>query len=157
MQYSFLNLKLGIAIMIFPAMAWLSSDSTAQPITRTPMAKAQHVSQPLRQIVKIIVNRETHQITLIGNSTDVATVKRLIDSFNHVKRQPPATVVSEKVVLHRQLAANVASLMRNSKSLFADQQGKLTITPLRTPEAIFLSGPPALIKRAKEFIATLDR
>ena len=104
MQYSFPNLRLGIAIMIFPAMAWLASDSTAQPITRTPMAKAQHVSQPLRQIVKIIVNRETHQITLIGNSTDVATVKRLIDSFNHVKRQPPATVVSEKVVLHRQLA-----------------------------------------------------
>ena len=156
MQNFIPNLKLGIAFLVFLALSWLSVTAVAQSVDKKPLGEARQASKPLSQIVRIIVNRETNQITLIGTPEDVETVKRAIESLNRNRRQRAAPVVSEKVVLYRELAENVASVMKNTQPAFTRRQGKLTITPLHTPEAIFLTGPPVLVEWAKKFIATLD-
>ncbi len=148
--------RLGFAFTIFLTLIWLSSQAVAQPAISGPNEITQQSTPPPQQIVKVIVNRKTNQITLIGNPADIAIVKRAINSINRVNRRPPAPVVSKKVVLHRQLAENVATALRNAQPFLTSRAGKITITALHTPEAIFLSGPPALVERAKEFIATLD-
>lgn len=156
MQDSNLNSGLGFAFTVFLTLIWLSSQAVAQPALSDPNEITRQNSLTPQQIVKVIVNRKTNQITLIGNPADIAIVKRAIISINQVNRRPPVPVVSKKVVLHRQLAENVATALRSAQPFLTSRQGKITITALHTPEAIFLSGPPALVEQAKEFIATLD-
>ena len=157
MHYLISKLSLGFALIVFSTLAWPSSHAAAQSVSSRSNASAQQPNRTLQQIVKIIVNRETNQITLIGNPADIAIVKQTIDAINRVNRQPPATIVGKKVVLYRQLSESVATAIRNAQPILTSRQGKLTITALHTPEAIFLSGPPALVERAEKFIETLDR
>jgi biopolymer transport protein ExbD len=157
MHYLISKLSLGFAFIVFLTLTWPSSHAAAQLAISKSNASTQQPSRTLQQIVKIIVNRETNQITLIGNPTDIAIVKQTIEAINRVNRQPPATIVGKKVVLYRQLSESVATAIRNAQPILTSGQGKLTITALHTPEAIFLSGPTALVERAEKFIATLDR
>ncbi|MDA7861702.1 hypothetical protein N9B22_01400 [bacterium] len=154
MHYLISKLSLGFALIVFSMLTWPSSHAAAQSAISRSNASTQQPSRTLQQIVKIIINRETNQITLIGNPTDIAIVKQTIDAIN---RQPPATIVGKKVVLYRQLSESVATAIRNAQPILTSRQGKLTITALHTPEAIFLSGPTALVERAEKFIETLDR
>ena len=146
----------GLGFLIFLTLTWPSNYAAAQSTSINSNTNAPQTNQPLQETVKIIVNRETNQITLIGNAADIAIVKRAINAINRIKPQPPSSVISKKVVLHRQLSENVATAIRNAQPLLTNRQGKLTITALHTPEAIFLSGPPALVERATKFIATFD-
>lgn len=157
MHYLISKLSLGFALIVFSTLTWPSSHAAAQSASSRSNASAQQPNRTLQQIVKIIVNRETNQITLIGNPADIAIVKQTIDAINRVNRQPPATIVGKKVVLYRQLSESVATAIRNAQPILTSRQGKLTITALHTPESIFLSGPPALVERAEKFIETLDR
>ena len=156
MPYSVLKISLGFGFLIFLTLTWPFNYAAAQSTSINSNTNAPQTNQPLQETVKIIVNSETNQITLIGNAADIAIVKRAINAINRIKPQPPSSVISKKVVLHRQLSENVATAIRNAQPLLTNRQGKLTITALHTPEAIFLSGPPALVERATKFIATFD-
>ena len=156
MPYSVSKISLGLGFLIFLTLTWPFDRAAAHSTSINSNTNTLQTNQPLQETVKIIVNRETNQITLIGNAADIAIVKRAINAINRIKPQPPSSVISKKVVLHRQLSENVATAIRNAQPLLTNRQGKLTITALHTPEAIFLSGPPTLVERATKFIATFD-
>ena len=106
----------------------------------------------LDQVVKVVFDRETNLIVLIGSKEDIEKVKQtilLIDSKLATDPDP----ITEKVRLRFQLADTVAEILSNSKAL---EGSGLQIQPIHFPEAVLLTGRSSIVERAKSMIKEID-
>ena len=106
----------------------------------------------LDQVVKVVFDRETNLIVLIGTKADIEKVKQtilLIDSKLGRDHDP----ITEKIRLRFQLAETVAEILSNSTAL---KGTGLEIQPVHFPEAVLLTGRSTIVERAKSIIREID-
>jgi hypothetical protein len=109
-----------------------------------------------KDVVKILINPKTGQLTLIGAPEDIAIIKSAIRELKQKYLEKPDFDIV-RVSLKFQLADGVAEILAQSMRLEADQNSRLKISPLHFPEAILLTGPPSMVERAKKIIEKVDR
>lgn len=111
----------------------------------------------LAQVVKVFVDSKTNRMTLVGSKKDIAIVAKTIRSIRERMDMKSDPIITEKVLLHSQLADSVALIMQASISVHNSDGAKVQLNAVHFPEAILISGPASAVKRAKELLATIDR
>ena len=106
----------------------------------------------LDRTVKVVFDRETDLIVLIGSREDIEKVKQTIlwiDSRLGTDHDP----ITEKIRLRFQLSDTVAEILSSSSTLAGTG---LQVRPLHFPEAVLLTGRSSIVERAKSIIREID-
>ena len=131
------------------------SQSPGSKAESTPLdPRLSHRAVP-KEVVKVLFDPVTEQLTLIGSPEDIAIVKRaILDVEQKLQEQRDNEML--RIKLKFQLAETVSSVLNQSMGIESKPDSRLKITPLHFPEAILLTGPPSAVKRAQEIISKID-
>ena len=110
----------------------------------------------IRQVVKVLHDRATNRVMLVGSKEDVAIVKQAIESFNRKMDASPNPMITEKVKLKFQLAETVTAILTKSMELKSSRLTNLRADPIHFPESVLLVGPKDSVDRAKLLIESID-
>jgi type II secretory pathway component GspD/PulD (secretin) len=103
--------------------------------------------------VRIVVDPDTGQVTLIGDPEDTAIVR---ESFEKLSRESSKPGV-ERILLNNLLGEQIAEAVQEIYDAnYEDTQGSAIIKPIRSPNALYVFGTPQAIKSVQAIVAKLD-
>lgn len=109
--------------------------------------------QGLQGEVKIFIDPDTGQVTLIGDPADTAIVAK---SFEDIAKQTPRPV-AERIVLKNIGSEEIAeSVQEIYDANYATTQGKAFIRPLRSPNSLYVIGTKDAIASVRAIVSEVD-
>ena len=107
----------------------------------------------LKGEVRIVVDPETGQVTLIGNPEDTAIVRKTFEELSKTTSKPSVERILLRNLLGEQLVESVQEIY---DTYYAGTQGPAIIKPLRSPNGLIVTGSPQAIESVRGIVATVD-
>ena len=107
----------------------------------------------LQNEVRIVVDPDTGQVTLIGDPADTAIVRNAFEDIASRSAKPSVERISLKNVASDQIAESVQEIYDAS---FAETQGAAIIKPLRSPNGLYVFGTPQAIASIRAIVEKVD-
>ncbi len=142
--------------------AWQSGRSTAilppdnnvqQSTTWEPGSEGP--APGIQNTVKVDVDPATGIITLVGDKEDVELVKNAIAELSaNAARSQPAT---QRILLSNTQSESIAEdIQKLYDDNYAASNGKVSITPLESPNSLLVVGQPEAIEVVRGIVSTID-
>lgn len=103
--------------------------------------------------VRIVVDPETGQVTLIGDPADTAIVRKAFEDISKQSAKPGVERILLKNLAGEQIAESVQEIYDAN---YAATQGAAIIKPLRSPNGLYVFGTPEAIKSVRTIVTKVD-
>ena len=131
------------------------------PLENTNQTPADQIIRPgqpgipegLQGEVRIVVDPDTGDVTLIGAPEDTAIVREEFEKLSRTSSKP----VVERILLKNLLGEEIAeSVQEFYDAKYAESQGPASIKPLRSPNGLYVFGTPRAIESIRAIVAQVD-
>ena len=107
----------------------------------------------LQDEVRIVVDPDTGQVTLIGDPADTAIVRKAFEDISKQSSKPGV----ERILLNNLLSEQIVeSVQEIYDANYADTQGAAIIKPLRSPNGLYVFGTPQAIQSVRAIVNKVD-
>ncbi len=103
--------------------------------------------------VRIVVDPETGQVTLIGDPEDTAIVRKAFEDLSKQTTKPGVERILLKNIASEQIAESVQEIYDAN---YANTQGAAIIKPLRSPNGLYVFGTPQAIESVRAIVTKVD-
>ena len=107
----------------------------------------------LKGEVRIVVDPDTGQVTLIGDPEDTAIVRKTFEDLKRLSAEPGVERILLNNILGEQIAESVQEIYDAN---YRDTQGAAIIKPLRSPNGLYVFGTPQAIKSVQAIVDKID-
>lgn len=138
-----------------------SPEMTAKP--QSPMAADNETvirpGQPggvpgLTGEVRIVVDPDSGQVTLVGDPQDTAIVRRAFEDISKQTAKPGVERILLKNISGESIVESVQEIYDAN---FAQSQGPAIIKPLRSPNGLYVFGTPRAIESVRSIVTKVDQ
>lgn len=109
--------------------------------------------QGLKNEVKIFVDPNTGDVTLIGNEEDTALVEKAFEDLAKQSAKPTTERIMLSNIASEEIAETVQGIYDEN---FATSQGRATISALRSPNSLLVFGTDEAIKSIRSIVDKFD-
>ncbi len=107
----------------------------------------------LKGEVRIVVDPDTGQVTLIGDPEDTAIVRKKFEELSITSAKPGVDRILLNNLLGEQIAESVQEIY---DTYYANTQGAAIIKPLRSPNGLIVTGSPQAIQSVRAIVEKID-